>query len=536
MQPGIIFLLCASIPFPFLSGSSEGDGSPLTLATFDSDDFEFINTDDIPDMGDADFDYSTFTLPVEEASVTRAGQGKAMASLYVEDFVPRCNLFTSGLSAATSASRTTEVAAEVDQVINANVSTEGRYGLTNHRSICYMSAFITASFNIHRFREAVYAGEPETASAFMLAQVFAKMQNAKAPIQTVRDLMPAVQKDLNWVFGQFQCNLEFSSRFLDTLPPSVKELFALKVRDNFYRLDNGILLGSTVVPGDSYQIVHPGSQSVAEAIYNKFPFANQVSYLIEEENHHEYVDTVPEFDGTKILIPARRESEIINRPEIMMIGIPRTQGNEEVFKSDFTELGFELLMPPLKKERVEGEEHNDDGLEDEYEAPVQYLLGGFCHYVHFHYISYVRDFSRGNPEGDWYSYNDQTVTPVRTKKEFESLLKAANTAATLAFYIRADSVRREEIEIPIPTRFLRLAKLQLAIEEVLDLKTQMKSGQPRPHVKSSAFSSIKTAEPRSQIEENLPPKIHSDFFNLFPLNGEYLDISDDFFDPVADSF
>ena len=59
-----------------------------------------------------------------------------------------------------------------------------------------MSAFVTAAYNVRLIREAVLNAEPETASAFMLAEVFAKMQISTEPFQLLMIWCPLLSKNL----------------------------------------------------------------------------------------------------------------------------------------------------------------------------------------------------------------------------------------------------------------------------------------------------------------------------------------------------
>ena len=85
--------------------------------------------------------------------------------------------------------------------------------------------------------------------------------------------------------------------------------------------------------------------------------------------------------------------------------------------------------PPFQDKESTGEECKGENMEE----PVKYILSGFCYYVPRHYISYVRDFSKGTPEGDWYKYNDQYVSAVRTRSDYDELRHNADTGATFAF-------------------------------------------------------------------------------------------------------
>ena len=541
MRRGMIFIFCAIIfPLPFLNGMK---GSNYNFKR-DIRIFDIASVWKDPalckDLFDEDLLDEDLAFPVGQ--INQGGEkfyGQENNS-YISQ-----NLFEDNFSSANNNSSV------VDEVINPNANAEGRYGLVNHGNICYMSAFISSVFNVPFFREAVYASEPKTASAFMLAQVFAKMQNAKGPINTVNDLIPAVEKNIGWKFGSMECIMEFIVRFLDIIAETdivIKKTFALEVRERFYRLDNRVVLKSKTTSGDSYQVVHPTSESVSAAIFSKFPYTNRVSYTIEPENCDEYTTTVPEYNGTKIEIETIRETEIINRPKLMIFGIPRTSPRDESFNSKEMKLDFEILMPPLEKvqtganvvnvedgEEQKGERQAQD-VKVEYEAPVNYLLNGFCVYIPGHYISYVRDFSKGSIEGDWYIYNDSTVSPVRTRSEYNRMLELANTSATLAFYVRSDAIDRNVTEIPVPARYLRLANLQFALEEVIQMRSKQVASEV-PTRDTCSLSPARSVSPLSNtrlpdlISPNefedwvLPNDCRAEYSKHFPRDQDFIDFS-----------
>lgn len=463
MQRGIILILCASfLSLPFLKGS----GTEASVK-FDNEDEEFtlIDMEDIP-VGFEE------TLGIPVLNETDDGQGQPLAR--TTSIRPEASVLNHRLLKINENYFGKQQQEQVqDEIINPNAVAEGRHGLINHNFICYMSAFVTAAYNVRLFREAVLTAEPETASAFMLAEVFAKMQISTEPISTVDDLMPAVKQELiGWSFGRFQCNLEFAAQFIDKLPKSVRNIFTLENRQNFFRADNGVYLKSTVTPEVFYQLVKPVFASISEAVRRKFPDSRESSYLIDQSNYQEYLNSVPEYNGTKMEIQTTDETEIINRPVVMLIGIPRTYPNG-TYNASKMELDFELEMPALPRQRVDGEECKGEDMEE----PVKYVLSGFCYYVPGHYISYVRDFSKGTPEGDWYKYNDQNVSAVRTRSDYDELRHNADTGATFAFYIRSDMIGGNSLPVVVPERYMRIAKLQLALEEVQKMKAQRRREQ-----------------------------------------------------------
>ena len=105
--------------------------------------------------------------------------------------------------------------------------------------------------------------------------------------------------------------------------------------------------------------------------------------------------------------------------------------------------------------------------------PVQYSLHAFCFHTPGHYMSYVRDFSRDTHEGDWYKYNDRTVTAVRTSRDYEEMNHYATTSATLTFYVRNDMISAQR-EVVIPDRIAKLANLMLSLEEIQSQKDEIK--------------------------------------------------------------
>lgn len=470
MQRGIILILCASfLSLPFLNGS----GTEASVK-FDNDDDEFtlIDLDDIP-VGFEE------TLGIPVLNETDDGQGQPLArttSIRPETSVPVASIFNHRLLKLNEnyfEKQQQQQQQVQDEIINPNADAEGRKGFINHNFICYMSAFVTAAYNVRLIREAVLNAEPETASAFMLAEVFAKMQISTEPISTIDDLMPAVKREFtNWAFGRFQCNFEFAAKFIENLPKSVRDIFAMENRQNFFRADNGVFLNSKVTSEVFYQVVNLFFPSVSEAIRQKFPDREQSSYIIDQSNYDEYLNSVPEYNGTKMEIQTINETEIIDRPAVMLIGIPRTFP-DETYNDNKVELDFELEMPALPRQRVDGEECKGEDMEE----PVKYILSGFCYYVPGHYMSYVRDFSKGTPEGDWYKYNDQYVSAVRTRSDYDELRHNADTGATFAFYIRSDMIGGNSLPVVVPERYMRIAKLQLALEEVQKMKAQRRREQ-----------------------------------------------------------
>lgn len=437
-------------------------------------------------------------------------------------------------------------------IVNENADASGLFGLRNHNNICYMSSFISASFHLSRFREAIYACEPSAASHVMLAQVFAKLQNATRAVSTELCLMPAINKDLTWDFGEFECNMEFGSRILDILPASVKSLYNLTIQSNYYLKDNHQLL-KTKIATETHVIVPPKYASLSEAIASRFPDHEAEDYIIERKDFHEYAGIIDDFEGEKKSFGIYNETTITNRPEMMVFGIRRRQLNN--FDYSPMELDFELVLP---------------GLEDGNKS-VKYLLKSFC--VHWpspaHYISYVRDFSRGNSEGDWYLYNDSNASAIRKFTDYERLRSHADTGATLAFYVRADSISDEIAgRVPvIPERIKFLANLMTALE---DIKTQKDEISPQSFSRKSynsppvtrdlnpstpesekvsvdaQFASITKqavhCSPMMVIEErrvsslpseNVPSPTHDKFLKYFPLNQNYFAPFADFWVPEA---
>ena len=479
MQRGLLFLICAALqPFVLLSRTNETNTSSSIV-----DDYENINIEDLPNIIDA----SELT-----------------------ELEP--NLHTLGLSPNNGL------------FFNTNIG--GRFGLINHSNICYMSAFITAAFNVQSFREALYECEPKNASTVMLAEVFAKLQTAKRSISTNLCLMPALTKEIGWNFGRFECNMEFSGRILNILPESVQSLYKISVRTNFYLQENGALLKSKVEASSNGMVV-PAFESIANAIETRF--RNSVDYKIKQSEFAEYEGIIEPFSENEKSFQVNSEEIIENRPEIMIFGIARKL--PEGFNTTPMKLDFELTFPGYE--------------------PVKYVLQSFCYHLPGHYVSYARDFTGENPEGDWYQYNDSTVKTVNNQTEFETLKNLADTSATLAFYVRADSVvtRRNYREAQIPERIMTIAKLMLALEDIQDRRNETtneveekKTRYRSPPAENNSNLSPKSvdsiastvATPQSLINsenddenkkkkrsENVPSPTNDRFLGDFPLDADY---------------
>lgn len=482
MQRGLLFLICAALlRFAFLGDSKAGDEADF----FDSDlDFEIVNFADVPKAADC------------------------------EPVVPQLSSATASSYHSSGPRRTS------------------RFGLINHSNICYMSAFITAAFNCQTFKQALFSCEPKNASTFMLAQVFAKLQNAKSPVSTKLCLMPTLRNEIGWIFGSFEDNMEFSGRMLDLLPTSVRSVFTTLVRTNYYSAENGVLLKSKeeTLP---HLIIMPTFASITAAIAERF--RSPLKYNIKQKDFHEYVGIVEPFEEEEKEFPAYSEEIIMSRPEIIIFGIGRK--SLHAFNETPMELDFEFILPGLE----EGSE------------PVKYILQSFCYHIPLHYISYARDFTGGNPEGDWYQYNDSVVSTVETSQDFEALKHHANTGATMAFYVRSDRVAKADSQqVEVPALVKKFADIFLALEEVqirhesMTIKAAAEAkrahyskGSPTAGTKlpSSPQSSVElTASPlikplanRAGISSddekkrsaNIPSPTNDRFMNAFPIDGIY---------------
>lgn len=489
MQRGLLFLICAVLlPFAFLSQETNGDG-----LDFLDDDYEILNTSDIP------FD----KIDEEDTEVAAVGQRSSNSSTISS--VPV-------------------------------ISRQARFGLINHNNICYMSAFITASYNVHSFREALYACEPENATTVMIAEVFAKLQTAKSPISTELCLMPSLKEEIKWSFGMFQDNMEFGNKILDMLPKSVKSFYSVAIRTDYYLEDrNDVLLKSKTVPQDLI-IIMPVFKSISDSIESRF--RSQVSYLVDQDDFHEYEDIIEPFTGKSKEFSTMAEEFIVNRPEIIVFGIGRKNFNGD-FNETPMELDFEITLPGL-----------EDGSE-----PVRYILQSFCYHVPGHYISYARDFTvdNGDGQGIWYQYNDSNVSVVSSQLDYLNLKRHADTGATLAFYVRYDRVvtRTAYREPQVPERIMRLANLMLALEEIQERRREMVIEEKKKQYRSppapvSDYSSpksldssslgvsspsivIPTAQYRSSIlsdddkkrSKNIPSPTNLVFLEEFPLDADY---------------
>ena len=476
MQRGILFLICSALlPFAFLSQEDDYFG------LFDEEEYEILNIKDSP------FDK-------EGIEVSRLGQT------------------TSSYSAVPTLNR------------------NGRFGLINHNNICYMSAFITATFNVHSFRKVLFACEPENATTVMLAEVFAKLQTAKKSISTKFCLMPTLSLEMKWAFGGFEDGMEFVGKILDMLPKSVKSIYNTSVRTNYYLEESKVLLKTKDVD-QNLIIIMPTFESISDAIQSRFP--SQFDYSIEQVDFHEYEGKIAHFSEKKKEFPVISEEFIVNRPEIIVFGIGRKQFNVE-FDQTPMELDFEIIVP---------------GLEDDSDS-TDYILQSFCYHIPGHYISYARDFTVDNTDGIWYQYDDSTVSVVTTQQEqdYQNLKTKANTAATLAFYVRADCVvtNAAESEPQIPERIIRIAKLMLALEEIQDRRSELSQekkqyyrsppapitlndlSSPKSLDSIAAISSIPSSHLSSILNEDdkkrtqsLPSPTNNRFMEDFPLDAEY---------------
>jgi hypothetical protein len=433
MQRGLLFLICSLLlPFVFLS-QEKGNGADFDLFV-DEENYEILNTVDIP-------------IPTE--------------TIENFDFGAPGQMTSSSVSAPTN-------------------SRNSRFGLINHHNICYLSAFITATFNVHSFREAVFDCEPNNATTVMVAEVYAKLQTAKSPISTELCLMPTLREDINWSFGRFEDNMEFGGRILDMLPESVKSLYSISLRTYYYLQGKNVVLKTKLVPQD-FIVIMPTFSSISNAIQTRF--RDNVDYVVEQKDFDEYKKVIEPFDGIKKKFATISEEFIENRPEIIVFGIGRRQFNT-AFDETLMELDFEFILPGLE----EGSE------------PVKYILQSFCYHVPGHYISYARDFTEGDGnDGVWYQYNDSKVSAVTNELDFQNMKKSADTGATLAFYVRSDRIvtRTAYREPQIPERIMRVAKLMLALEEIQERRRNIDTEEMKKQYRSP---------PAAAVVDNSSPK------------------------------
>jgi hypothetical protein len=373
-----------------------------------------------------------------------------------------------------------------DRIVNSNTDISGRKGLQNHANICYMNSIISTLFNIKNFRNSLYAAEHKTTSSVLLAEVFAKMQlSSKTSISTKSCLMHAIRKELDWGFGQFQCVLEFAELLFDRLP--VQNVFKLHNRYSNMMTATGETLKAKMVEDNIY-IMPTGFASIADAIALKFVDREAEDYKIELADQHEYTGLVPAFSEPFVKVPIYNETTIMNRPELIVLGIRRVIFFPKItFDRTKVEANFRFELPGI----------------DGSTTPVKYLLHGFSFHVPGHYMSYVRDFSRGNPEGDWYLYNDAIVSAVRTASDYAKLREAADTSACLLFYSREDSVDfGHGAEVPIAPEISRLAKLFLSLEELQESKAEYEAEAHRKrneYKRSPAYNPSSHDSPQSSI-------------------------------------
>ena len=356
-----------------------------------------------------------------------------------------------------------------NHVIYKNANSSDRYGLINHKNICYMSSVVTSLFNIDIFRKTLYSARALNASSVMLTQVFAKMQTTSSSIRTEFCLMPALETELKWKFGRFECILEFCSSLFNILPEEVVNLFNINVRYSQFIKANHVQI-KFKDDFETYLVITPQFHSVSAAINANFIDNECENYNVLKEDWNEYRHIIPEFEEDKISVPIYSEMKILNRPEILIFGI-RRRANHTSIDFDRTEmtLDLEFYMPIM-----------NDSSSSEY-APSKYLLQAFCYHLPGHYVSYVRDFKSGSLDGDWYEYNDDNVSAVRTIQDYDKLIKRANSSATLAFYVRENTIVRkkeseEEIKAQIPQSIVTIANLMIALETVESKKSKRKLG------------------------------------------------------------
>lgn len=310
------------------------------------------------------------------------------------------------------------------------------------------------------------------------------------------------------------------------MPKSIKTLYEISVRNEIYLRGTERLV--TAVNGvEPYIIVPPTFPSVLEAVRSHFPDNDAGNtFIVERAEYETYRDFVEEpFEGDKTEIKVYRKHVISNRPEMMVFGIRRR--NMEAFDRTEMQLNPEIVLPGL----------------EEGSAPVVYHLHAFCYHTPGHYISYARDFSRGNLHGDWYQYNDTVVKAVRTVADYNKLVEAANRAATMAFYVRADVIMTpgNYHEIPIPSRIMTLSKLMTALEDAKTRitlanekkKQEQKYRSPPPLTSSASPKSIDEVSSSTIIrsadrsnERNrsalLPELTFSNFMSFFPSSADII--------------
>ena len=407
------------------------------------------------------------------------------------------------------------------RIIDHIASSSGRPGLVNGNNLCYMNAFISSTFNIHCFRSTVYACEPENASTVMLAEVFAKLQTTKkTSVLTKFSLIPALEKEMDWPFGRWECILEFTCKLLDLFPDSVKKIFGITIRNESYLRSNDKLLKADNF-SESHIIVPTTFSSLASAIQSHFP-DNDLSneYLINKEEFNEYRDIVEPFAEDKKYFPCYRKYVIVNCPEIMIFGIRRFD-RITGFDKTLIELNFEITLPGLG----EGSE------------PILYLLHAFCFHVPGHYMSYVREFTEESADGHWYRYDDSSVTSVRTAGDHKKLIEDANSSATLVFYVRADSIATKESieqELQIPERIMKIANLMLTLEEVHDRKIELQREMKKASSKTvvDSLNGVMSTSPLFKTDrkdsgkkisrsDKLPELTRHSFSTIFPISGSY---------------
>jgi len=339
-----------------------------------------------------------------------------------------------------------KVVQEISQIDSALAP--NRQGLNNHLNNGYMNSVVSILFNNHGFRNAMFATTSQNSTSRSVSQVFAKMLISPKPVRTDMCLMQAMKE--HWTFGPFHDILEFTGVLLDLLPESIQGIFQQHNRYSILKKSNDQVLNVKLIEDNMY-IVPKGFSSVSEAISLNFIDHEAEDYKIKLEDYHYYEGIIQPFTEPFINIPIYNEMTIMNRPEMLMFGINRVKMNPEIsFDESEMKIDFAFELPGL-----------EDGSE-----PIMYLLTGFSFFQRSgHYMSYVRDLSRGNPIANWFLYNDSLVTIVQSSQDLELMRNRAKTAACLLFYSRQDTIECKSIKSEIPEDILANAKNMMLFED-----------------------------------------------------------------------
>lgn len=238
------------------------------------------------------------------------------------------------------------------------------------------------------------------------------MQLADTKIIYIKtNLIPHLKRVSNFQENYWICVTKLGNFIFNLLPQEVKNIFQVSLQFTKTNANDDILNVKDVTK--NFIIISPRYCSVADAIRTKF--GKDVSKNLNPD-YEPFADSSSDFD----------KMELLTLPDILIFAINR-QGHtpdSEYFNDSYMKLDFELEIS-LPDART-----------------AKYFLQSFTYRTGEHHLSFVLD------QGNWYRHNDTTVLISRTRKHLNSLEKNGNTTCTFAFYVRSDTNRSTDPEIP----------------------------------------------------------------------------------------